>query len=109
MNANEYQDFCLSVRKLKKPEDALQVAILGLLGEAGEIAECFKKNLTYETADGKPKYSNADIAKELGDVLWYAAVLAHELGYSFQEIMDMNRSKLEARLAQGTLVKDRKD
>lgn len=101
---NEYQEYCLSVRQLKNDDDALIVSILGLTGEAGEVADCIKKNMTYTTKDGQPRYSNEDIAKELGDVLWYAAALAHDLGYTLEEVAAMNVQKLETRRKSNTLV-----
>lgn len=104
MTFNEYQAFCLSVLKLKNPEDKLTVAILGLVGESGEVADCIKKNMTYHTPDGKPRYSNEDIAKELGDVLWYVSILADSLGYDLETIAAMNQVKLTERMTKGTLV-----
>jgi NTP pyrophosphatase (non-canonical NTP hydrolase) len=47
------------------------IAALGLTGEAGEVAELIKK----EIGHGHPPEA-AKVAKELGDVLWYAALLA---------------------------------
>jgi len=73
---------------------AILYPTLGLAGEAGEVADKVKK--IYR--DGEPElfYKN-HIAKELGDVLWYVAVLARDLGYSLEEIAYMNLRKLEDR------------
>ncbi len=69
---------------------------LGLCGESGEVAEKIKKLLRDHGGflDSEMKYS---IALELGDVFWYLSTLAYELGFSLQEIAEMNYEKLQSR------------
>lgn len=69
-------------------ERALTYAALGLTGESGEYAEKVKKYLR----DGV--FDKRLAAKELGDVLWYLTASAKELGYSLQDIAEMNAVKL---------------
>ena len=38
-----------------------------------------------------------EIAKEIGDVLWYCAALAHDIGYTLEEVGNMNVEKLRSR------------
>lgn len=70
---------------------------LGLNGEAGEVAEKVKKYLRDGGIDEE------DVARELGDVLWYVANTAEEIGYSLHEIASINLKKLTSRRERGTL------
>jgi NTP pyrophosphatase (non-canonical NTP hydrolase) len=74
---------------------------LGLTGEAGEVAEQIKKswrNNMQITAERREK-----IEAELGDVLWYVAQLATELGMDLDAIASHNLNKLAERKHDGTL------
>ncbi len=69
---------------------------MGLAGEAGEVVEKWKKIVAYK--EGKITPEDLDeIAKELGDVVWYIAVMAHSLGLSLDDIMQRNLQKLASR------------
>lgn len=69
---------------------------LGLVGEAGEVAEKVKKALRDEGGVISRK-KRQELAKELGDVLWYLANLAHELNLSLEQIASDNLAKLASR------------
>lgn len=76
--------------------------VLGINGEAGEVAEKVKKIIR----DKEGKVSEEDkkeLAKELGDVMWYIAVFAHDLGVPLDEIAQSNLDKLKSRKARGVL------
>lgn len=75
---------------------------LGLAGEAGEVAEKVKKVLR-DSGGQFDADAVAAIKKELGDVLWYVARLAAELGLDMDEIAAENLAKLAARKQRGTL------
>jgi NTP pyrophosphatase (non-canonical NTP hydrolase) len=76
--------------------------VLGINGEAGEIAEKVKKII--RDKDGKVSDADkAELAKEVGDVLWYLAVFAHHLGVPLEEIAQQNLDKLQSRKARGVL------
>ena len=64
---------------------------LGLCGETGEVAEKVKK----QVRDGV--FNRHEVAKELGDVLWYLSNLANDIGYNLDEIADINIEKLTSR------------
>jgi|SRR5690606_6317242 len=77
-------------------------ATLGLVGEAGEVAEKLKKILR----DGNFEIGEAekqDLLRELGDVQWYVVDSADELGSSGEEVARMNIDKLKSRKERGVL------
>ena len=84
----------------KDPTLAIAYLSLGLCGEAGEVANKIKKCIR----DGN---SYDGIADELGDVLWYIAVLAHYLeadtAMDLNDIAAKNLYKLSERAKRGTL------
>ena len=65
-------------------------ATLGLVGEAGEVAEILKKDRF------KPNHESTfdDRMDELGDVLYYVAILAHLDGWTLEEVSRLNADKL---------------
>lgn len=65
---------------------------LGLATETAEIQDALKKHIFY----GKP-LDRVNLAEEMGDVFWYLAILADELGVSFEDTMDKNIAKLKKR------------
>lgn len=69
---------------------------LGLAGEAGEVAEKIKKVLR-DNRGVVDQPRKEEIAKELGDVLWYLAQIATELGLSLDEVAKTNLKKLSSR------------
>ncbi len=76
--------------------------VLGINGEAGEVAEKVKKIIR----DKNGQFDDDDrleLAKEIGDVLWYLAVLANQLGYSFEAVAKTNLQKLNSRQKRGVL------
>jgi NTP pyrophosphatase (non-canonical NTP hydrolase) len=76
--------------------------VLGINGEAGEIAEKIKKIIRDKNGEVSEQ-DKADLAKEVGDVLWYLAVFAHHLGVPFETIAQQNLDKLQSRKARGVL------
>lgn len=104
MTFNEYQQAALSTA-IFPDETSVVYPTLGLTGEAGEVADKVKKTLR-DCAGEFSAERKKDIAQELGDVLWYAAVLARNLGYTLDEIAAMNVEKIRSRAARGTLHGD---
>jgi NTP pyrophosphatase (non-canonical NTP hydrolase) len=78
-------------------EKALEYLALGLTSEAGEVAGKVKKLIRDGKGDKKA------IASEIGDVLWYCAMLAKETDVPLNDIMKENLRKLHSRKERGTL------
>jgi NTP pyrophosphatase (non-canonical NTP hydrolase) len=76
--------------------------VLGINGEAGEIAEKIKK-IIRDKGSQISDNDKQELAKEIGDVLWYLSVFAHDLGYSLDDIAAQNLAKLKSRQARGVL------
>jgi NTP pyrophosphatase (non-canonical NTP hydrolase) len=81
---------------------SLTYPALGLTGEAGEVAEHAKKIIRDDGGQLTPERREA-MGKELGDVLWYLAQLATELGLDLDEVAQGNLDKLLSRKARGVL------
>lgn len=96
LDFNAYQAQALKTAIYPEANRILYPA-LGLTNEAGEVAGKVKKIIR----DGN--VSHWAVAKEIGDVLWYAAVLAHDLGFTLEEIAQDNLDKLASRASRGTL------
>ena len=76
--------------------------VLGLGDESGEVLAIFKKWIRDNNAD-PALLDTKNVAKELGDILWYIAVVAEDLGLSFDDIAAGNIEKLRSRQERGTL------
>ena len=99
MDFAEYQHS--SRRTAAYPREAwLAYPALGLAGEAGEVAEHAKKAIRDDGGQISEE-RRAAMAKELGDVLWYVAQIASELG--LDEIARANLDKLASRQRRGVL------
>ena len=81
---------------------------LGLSNEAGEVLGKIKKLIRDQEVTFGPnqKLSDRDraaLADELGDVLWYVAALARDLGISMNELAHINIEKLKSRQKRGVI------
>ena len=71
-------------------------AALGLSGEVGELNDMVKKYIFHKTP-----MDEAHFKKEIGDILWYIAMMCHACGYDIEDIMQINIDKLRARYPEG--------
>jgi NTP pyrophosphatase (non-canonical NTP hydrolase) len=101
MRFDDYQKAALSTAIYAERHRVIYPA-LGLASEAGEVAGKIKKVLRDQDGDFKRAPIEA-LKDELGDVLWYVAVLAADLGLSLEEIATDNMAKLAARRQRGTI------
>ena len=102
ITATEYQQKASETAIFPK-QKALEYITLGLTGEAGEIANKVKK-LIRDGADKETlEQKKIEIGYELGDVLWYCAMLAREVDINLGHIMEKNIEKLHSRKERGTL------
>jgi NTP pyrophosphatase (non-canonical NTP hydrolase) len=96
MSANEYQNFCEGVR-LEAADD--MYAVLNLPGEVGELCSLLAK----ARRDGRKFDYEQNIKKELGDIMWSVAIIALDNGFTLQDVIDGNVSKISKRKVEGTL------
>ena len=109
MELNDYQKQALSTVGYPCEFKTIYPA-LGMNGEAGEVADKVKKILR-DTEYQKDKYGaiklsdeqKKALALEVGDVLWYCATLSNDLGYTLEEVAQMNVDKLTSRKERGVL------
>jgi NTP pyrophosphatase (non-canonical NTP hydrolase) len=88
MTLNEYQTQAYSTSFYQ----AWEYPYLGLASEAGEVCDKVKKYLR----DGGV-FPKDDVVRELGDVLWYIANIAKDLGITLDEVASINIDKLSSR------------
>ncbi len=105
MTLDEYQARARSTAIY--PEEArVLYPTLKLAGEAGEVAEKLGKLMRDEGLAPGSRLGDGQrdaLAKELGDVLWYVANLAADLGLSLEDVGRTNLEKLASRRDRGVL------
>ena len=104
MDFDEYQRKAKKYDQFEEAEDPRAAGfiekVLGLAGEAGETADKIKKII--RDKGGKiTEVDRKEVAKELGDVLWYVAAISRNLGVPLSEVAEMNLEKLESRYQRG--------
>ena len=93
---DEYQSKALKTANDLLPREKIINGALGLTGEAGEVADIVKKFIYHEHDLNKD-----EIEKELGDCLWYLALLADSIGTNLDKIAQKNIEKLKERYPNG--------
>ena len=108
MELNEYQRKSVDFAIYPATHRVLYTA-LGLAGEAGEVANKVKKFIRDGVDKEAFEVKKIEIASEIGDVLWYCAALAHDLGFKLSDIAQENHTKLSSRASRGKLGGDGDD
>jgi NTP pyrophosphatase (non-canonical NTP hydrolase) len=102
MDLNEYQQAALRTASPHDKKNEVFQLLLGLVGETGEIAEKAKKIVRDKDSDFS-QWDLEDLKKELGDALWYLAVLADHFGIPLDDVAQLNITKLADRQARSKL------
>lgn len=109
MTLDEYQIHCekTAIYPEKGTRSIKALAYLGLgMGEAGEVQGTLKKFIRGDYGDTMSDETVEEIALEIGDTLWYCAMLAREIGVPLGLVGGMNLAKLARRKMRGTLQGD---
>jgi NTP pyrophosphatase (non-canonical NTP hydrolase) len=101
MNLKAYQQLCKkTAKKFADPEKEIMTWGLGITGEAGDVAACIKKTFFHDN-DQK-----TGIRENLGDTLWYMAMICNFFNWNLEEILAENQDKLKKRYPHGFNEKD---
>jgi len=101
MDLKDYQELC---KKTAKGFDDRDKEIsnwgLGLAGEAGDLAGCIKKTVYHDNDQ------TSGIRENLGDVMWYIAMICNFFNWDLEEVLKENIEKLKNRYPKGFTEKD---
>lgn len=96
MKISEYQEFCAKgILPATLEREPIVGFALGLAGESGEVVDDIKKKYFHGRAID-PDHT----IEELGDVMWYVANIATQLGVTLDEVIERNADKLRVRYPQ---------
>lgn len=102
MNFDHYQIHSRKTAQYPNMGTNFVYPTLGLCGEAGEVAEKIKK-IIRDHGGIIDEAKKAEIAKELGDVLWYVSQIATELELPLKAVAAANLEKLQSRMERGKI------
>lgn len=96
MNLKDYQKAAQKTAvKFKDKEKEILTWGLGVAGEAGDLVGCIKKTHCHDD-DQK-----LGIRENIGDVLWYLAMICNFYGWDLEKVMKENVEKLAKRYPKG--------
>lgn len=97
VNIKEYQELCKTTAR-KCESDELEICNwgLGLVREAGDVASCIKKVVFHKNETIKD-----GIRENIGDMMWYTAMICNFYGWNLDEILNENLEKLKKRYNSG--------
>ncbi len=101
MRLNEYQKLCKrTAKKFNGKEKEILTWGLGIAGEAGDVAGCIKKTFSHDN-DQKE-----GIKENLGDTLWYVAMICNFFNWDLEKVLEENIKKLAKRYPKGFTEKN---
>jgi NTP pyrophosphatase (non-canonical NTP hydrolase) len=90
MSLKEYQDLCkTTAKKFEVPEKEILTWGLGIAGEAGDVASCIKKTFAHDNDQ------RVGIRENIGETLWYTAMICNFFNWDLQEILEQNKTIIE--------------
>lgn len=97
----EYQELCKNTAKsFENRNEEIADWGLGVAGEAGDLAGCIKKTFFHGNDQTQ------GIRENIGDTMWYLAMICNFFNWDFDEILSENIAKLRKRYPQGFTEKD---
>ncbi|MBM3233831.1 nucleotide pyrophosphohydrolase [Candidatus Pacearchaeota archaeon] len=103
MNLKEYQELCRkTAKKFETREKEILTWGLGITGEAGDVASCIKKTFAHDNNQ------EAGIKENIGDTLWYAAMICNFFNWDMDNVLEENIKKLEGRYPKGFTIENAK-
>jgi len=90
----ESKDYCFKATGKLTPR--IEHAIFGIATESGELVNIIKHCKIY-----RKDLDVTNLVEEMGDLMWYLALLSDDIRVSFEEVWEKNIKKLEARYPQG--------
>lgn len=103
MNLKEYQELCeRTAKKFETKEKEILTWGLGIAGEAGDVASCIKKTFAHDNDQ------RTGIRENIGDTIWYLAMICNFFGWNLEEVLQENIKKLQARYPRGFTTQEAK-
>jgi len=96
MTFEEYSEKAYTTAIYPNQGNNLPYAILGVNGEAGELAEKVKKIIRDDNGVISEE-KRQEMKKELGDILWYINTTCKELNLTLEEVAQSNLEKISSR------------
>ena len=101
MDIGEYQK--QAEKFMIYPDDKkITYPILGLVSEAGEVADKYKKIIRDKGGEMSDD-DRVEMLKEIGDVLWYLAAVCTDINMPLHQAALMNIQKLNSRLSRNVI------
>jgi len=103
VDLHEYQVLCkATAKKFNTSVEEILTWGLGIAGEAGDVASCIKKTFIHDNdkRDG--------IRENIGDAMWYMAMICNFFGWNMQDVLDENIKKLKERYPKGFTIENAK-